>query len=131
MEAGSQTNIMFITLLSCRYGQEVPGERLEILQQPLALGYLASTAATGPMPRCCLGSFLRQNAKVSYNFVSGGSGQPPPTWSPCARCSSSPPCTSTLPTLPMVGMMVLVPGLVRVDILWTATSPQMCSGRKS
>jgi len=34
-----------------RYGQEVPGERLEILQQPLALGYLASTAATGPMPR--------------------------------------------------------------------------------
>jgi len=34
-----------------RYGQEVPGERLEILQQPLALGYLASTAKTGPMPR--------------------------------------------------------------------------------
>ena len=34
-----------------RYGQEVPGERLEILQQPLALGYLASTAGTGPMPR--------------------------------------------------------------------------------
>ena len=34
-----------------RYGQEVPGERLEILQQPLALGYLASTAPTGNMPR--------------------------------------------------------------------------------
>ncbi len=27
------------------------GERLEILQQPLALGYLVSTARTGPMPR--------------------------------------------------------------------------------
>jgi len=34
-----------------RYGQEEPGERLEILQQPLALGYLTSTAQTGPMPR--------------------------------------------------------------------------------
>ncbi len=30
-----------------RYGQEEPGERLEILQQPLALGYLTSTAPTG------------------------------------------------------------------------------------
>ena len=34
-----------------RYGQEEPGERLEILQQPLALGYLTSTARTGPLPR--------------------------------------------------------------------------------
>jgi hypothetical protein len=34
-----------------RYGQEEPGERLEILQQPLALGYLTSTAHTGTMPR--------------------------------------------------------------------------------
>ena len=34
-----------------RYGQEEPGERLEILQQPLALGYLTSTAPTGTMPR--------------------------------------------------------------------------------
>ena len=34
-----------------RYGQEEPGERLEILQQPLALGYLTSTAPTGSMPR--------------------------------------------------------------------------------
>ena len=34
-----------------RYGQEEPGERLEILQQPLALGYLTSTARTGAMPR--------------------------------------------------------------------------------
>ena len=34
-----------------RYGQEGPGERLEILQQPLALGYLTSTARTGAMPR--------------------------------------------------------------------------------
>lgn len=40
-----------LTLLVCRYGQEEPGERLEILQQPLALGYLTSTARTGPMPR--------------------------------------------------------------------------------
>ena len=30
-----------------KYGQEEPGERLEILQQPLALGYLTSTAPTG------------------------------------------------------------------------------------
>jgi len=34
-----------------RYGQEEPGDGLEILQQPLALGYLTSTAKTGPMPR--------------------------------------------------------------------------------
>ena len=34
-----------------RYNQEEPGEQLEILQQPLALGYLVSTAATGPLPR--------------------------------------------------------------------------------
>eukprot|EP00096_Caligus_rogercresseyi_P001989 TRINITY_DN1357_c0_g1_i1.p1 TRINITY_DN1357_c0_g1~~TRINITY_DN1357_c0_g1_i1.p1 ORF type:complete len:1138 (-),score=389.25 TRINITY_DN1357_c0_g1_i1:403-3405(-) len=34
-----------------RYGQEEPGERIEILQQPLALGYLVSTAKTGVMPR--------------------------------------------------------------------------------
>uniref|UniRef100_A0A0K2VC60 Mediator of RNA polymerase II transcription subunit 13 n=3 Tax=Lepeophtheirus salmonis TaxID=72036 RepID=A0A0K2VC60_LEPSM len=34
-----------------RYGQEEPGERIEILQQPLALGYLVSTAKTGTMPR--------------------------------------------------------------------------------
>ena len=34
-----------------RYGQEEPGERLEILQQPLALGYLTSTARTGALPR--------------------------------------------------------------------------------
>eukprot|EP00095_Tigriopus_kingsejongensis_P006785 maker-scaffold794_size96255-snap-gene-0.18 protein:Tk06785 transcript:maker-scaffold794_size96255-snap-gene-0.18-mRNA-1 annotation:"thyroid hormone receptor-associated" len=34
-----------------RYGQEEPGERIEILQQPLALGYLVSTAKTGPMPK--------------------------------------------------------------------------------
>jgi mediator of RNA polymerase II transcription subunit 13 len=34
-----------------RYGQEEPGDRIEILQQPLALGYLVSTAKTGPMPR--------------------------------------------------------------------------------
>lgn len=34
-----------------RYGQEEPGDRIEILQQPLALGYLVSTARTGPMPR--------------------------------------------------------------------------------
>ncbi len=27
------------------------GDRLEFLQQPLALGYLVSTAKTGPMPR--------------------------------------------------------------------------------
>ena len=41
-------NLMFDDL---RYGQEEPGERLEILQQPLALGYLTSTARTGAMPR--------------------------------------------------------------------------------
>ena len=40
-----------LTMVVCRYGQEEPGERLEILQQPLALGYLTSTARTGPMPR--------------------------------------------------------------------------------
>jgi mediator of RNA polymerase II transcription subunit 13 len=34
-----------------RYGQEEPGERIEILQQPLALGYLVSTAKTGQMPK--------------------------------------------------------------------------------
>ena len=34
-----------------RYGQEEAGDRHEILQQPLALGYLVSTAATGPMPK--------------------------------------------------------------------------------
>ena len=34
-----------------RYGQEEAGARIEILQQPLALGYLVSTAPTGPMPR--------------------------------------------------------------------------------
>jgi len=34
-----------------KYGQEEPGERIEVLQQPLALGYLVSTAPTGPMPR--------------------------------------------------------------------------------
>jgi mediator of RNA polymerase II transcription subunit 13 len=34
-----------------RYGQEEPGDRIEILQQPLALGYLVSTARTGPMPK--------------------------------------------------------------------------------
>ena len=34
-----------------KYGQEEAGERIEILQQPLALGYLVSTAPTGPMPR--------------------------------------------------------------------------------
>jgi mediator of RNA polymerase II transcription subunit 13 len=34
-----------------KYGQEEPGERIEILQQPLALGYLVSTAKTGTMPR--------------------------------------------------------------------------------
>jgi len=34
-----------------KYGQEDPGERIEVLQQPLALGYLVSTAPTGPMPR--------------------------------------------------------------------------------
>ena len=39
--------------LTSRYGQEsgAEGERLEILQQPLALGYLTSTAHTGTMPR--------------------------------------------------------------------------------
>ena len=41
-------NMMFDDV---RYGQEEPGERLEILQQPLALGYLTSTARTGAMPR--------------------------------------------------------------------------------
>ncbi len=34
-----------------KYGQEDPDERIEILQQPLALGYMVSTAKTGPMPR--------------------------------------------------------------------------------
>ncbi|TRY70349.1 hypothetical protein TCAL_02438 [Tigriopus californicus] len=34
-----------------RYDQEEPGKRIEILQQPLALGYLVSTAKTGPMPK--------------------------------------------------------------------------------
>ena len=34
-----------------RYGQEEAGARIEIAQQPLALGYLVSTAPTGPMPR--------------------------------------------------------------------------------
>ena len=34
-----------------KYGQEEEGERIEVLQQPLALGYLVSTAPTGPMPR--------------------------------------------------------------------------------
>ena len=34
-----------------KYGQEEPGGKIEILQQPLALGYLVSTAPTGPMPR--------------------------------------------------------------------------------
>ena len=34
-----------------KYGQEEPGERIEVLQQPLALGYLVSTAPAGPMPR--------------------------------------------------------------------------------
>jgi len=36
---------------SFKYGQEEKGDTLEILQQPLALGYLVSTAATGPLPR--------------------------------------------------------------------------------
>ena len=40
-----------VMLADLRYGQEEPGERLEILQQPLALGYLTSTARTGAMPR--------------------------------------------------------------------------------
>ena len=34
-----------------RYGQEEPGARIEMAQQPLALGYLVSTAPTGSMPR--------------------------------------------------------------------------------
>ena len=34
-----------------KYGQEEPDERLDVLQQPLALGYMVSTAKTGPMPR--------------------------------------------------------------------------------
>lgn len=34
-----------------KYDQEEPDERIEILQQPLALGYMVSTAKTGPMPR--------------------------------------------------------------------------------
>ena len=34
-----------------RYGQEEPDEQIEILQQPLALGYMVSTAKTGPMPK--------------------------------------------------------------------------------
>lgn len=35
-----------------RYGQEEQGASLEsLLQQPLALGYLVSTASAGPMPR--------------------------------------------------------------------------------
>ena len=34
-----------------RYGQEEAGARIEIAQQPLALGYLVSTAPTGSMPR--------------------------------------------------------------------------------
>ena len=34
-----------------RYGQEVAGDRIEMAQQPLALGYLVSTAPTGSMPR--------------------------------------------------------------------------------
>ena len=46
-----QTKQIGFNIFLYRYGQEVPGERLEILQQPLALGYLASTAGTGPMPR--------------------------------------------------------------------------------
>merc|ERR1712062_449085 len=33
------------------YDQEEADERIEILQQPLALGYMVSTAKTGPMPR--------------------------------------------------------------------------------
>ena len=36
---------------SFRYGQEEPGERIEILNQPLAIGYLVSTAGAGRMPR--------------------------------------------------------------------------------
>ena len=44
----SQTNK---TNETYRYGQEEPGERLEFLQQPLALGYLVSTARTGIMPK--------------------------------------------------------------------------------
>ena len=95
--------------------------------------WLLDTLLPLPPPDQCQGAaehdFCIKKQKFHENLVSGGSGQPPPTWSPCARCSSSPPCTSTLPTLPMVEMMVLVLGLGRVDILWTATSPQMCSGR--
>ena len=34
-----------------RYGQEESGARIEMAQQPLALGYLVSTAPTGSMPR--------------------------------------------------------------------------------
>ena len=34
-----------------RYGQEEAGARIEMAQQPLALGYLVSTAPTGSMPR--------------------------------------------------------------------------------
>ena len=95
---------------------------------------LLDTLLPLPPPDQCQGAaehdFCIKKQKFHVNFVSGGFGQPPPTWSRCARCSSSPPCTSTLPTLPMVEMMVLVRALVRVDILWTATSPQMCSGRE-
>ena len=36
---------------SFRYGQEEPGERIDLLNQPLAIGYLVSTAGTGQMPR--------------------------------------------------------------------------------
>jgi len=34
-----------------RYGQEIPGDQIEVQQQPLALGYLVSTAPAGQMPR--------------------------------------------------------------------------------
>lgn len=51
MGGGDLSQGMSSSEMFFRYGQEEPGERLEFLQQPLALGYLVSTAKIGNMPK--------------------------------------------------------------------------------
>ena len=76
----------------------------------------------------CLKVIFWENS-FNSDHGAGGSGPPPPTWSRCARSSSSQRCTSTSPTLRTAATMVLVPGLARAGTLLTATSPQTYSGQ--
>ena len=117
-----------------RYGQEEPGERLEILQQPLALGYLTSTARTGAMPRWWV-SRLRQNKRINQMLTVcflAGSGLQPLTSSPTLQSSSSPLSTSTVPTSPWgeTTAWCLSPPVGEFTA-WTVTTPRMSYGKLS